>query len=140
MVKIIPIKNAIELEQAFAIRREVFVEEQQVDPSEEYEFEEESVHFLALDDNKPVGTARWRKTDNGIKLERFAVLASHRRSGVGRELLKAVLGDALKENPALLYLHAQIQVVPFYEKEGFVTTGGEFMEANIRHMKMIYKR
>jgi predicted GNAT family N-acyltransferase len=141
MVKIIPIKNAAEMEQAFAVRRKVFVEEQQVDPAEEYEFEEESTHFLALNgQNEAVGTARWRQTEKGIKLERFAVLATYRNSGVGQKLMKAILDDILTDEQPMIYLHAQVQVIPFYEKLGFKTVGEEFVEANIRHKKMVYSR
>ena len=41
------VKNKEELEKAFAIRRKVFVEEQNCPPELEWENEEESVHFLA---------------------------------------------------------------------------------------------
>ncbi len=52
----------------------VFVVEQEVDAAEEYdEFDDSSVHFLTKMDGSPVGTARWRFTANGVKLERFAV-------------------------------------------------------------------
>lgn len=129
------------MEQAFAVRRKVFVEEQQVDPAEEYEFEEESTHFLALNgQNEAVGTARWRQTEKGIKLERFAVLATYRNSGVGQKLMKAILDDILTDEQPMIYLHAQVQVIPFYEKLGFKTVGEEFVEANIRHKKMVYSR
>ena len=58
------------LQQAFNIRREVFVIEQMVSETEEYDQEDISTHFIALYDGLPVGTARYRTTPNGIKLER----------------------------------------------------------------------
>jgi predicted GNAT family N-acyltransferase len=67
------------LKAAFQIRELVFVVEQEVDASEEYdEFEDTSIHFLAKLDGAPVGTARWRFTQNGVKMERFAVLQEAR--------------------------------------------------------------
>ena len=39
------------LEKCFQIRKEVFVKEQKCDPSDEYENEEDSTHFLLIDDN-----------------------------------------------------------------------------------------
>ena len=63
-----------ELEQVFAIRRIVFVDEQNCPPELEWEFEDESVHFIGTVNAEPAGAARWRKTDKGYKLERFAVL------------------------------------------------------------------
>jgi predicted GNAT family N-acyltransferase len=124
------------LEKVFAIRREVFVGEQNCPPELEWEFEDESTHFLATVDGVPAGAARWRKTDKGYKLERFAVLSSFRGLGVAQELVKAVLTD-LPKDAAYVYLHAQIQAVSLYEKFGFEKTGPEFEEAGIRHYKMI---
>jgi len=63
-----------ELEQVFAIRKIVFVEEQNCPPELEWEFEDESVHFIGLVDGTPAGASRWRKTDKVYKFERFAVL------------------------------------------------------------------
>src|SRR5690606_41970150 len=78
----------------FKIRELVSVIEQQVDAAEEYdEFETSSNHVLASIDGSPVGTARWRFTENGVKLERFAVLEEARGNGVGQALVAAVLAD-----------------------------------------------
>jgi len=126
------------LEKVFAIRREVFVVEQACPPELEWEFEDESTHFLATVDGEPVGACRWRKTDKGYKLERFAVLQKFRGSGVGQELVKAVLGD-LPADANYIYMHAQLPAMTLYERFGFEKTGPEFEEAGIRHFKMIKK-
>lgn len=126
------------LEKVFAIRRQVFVVEQHCPPELEWEHEEESTHFLAMVDGVPAGAARWRKTDKGYKLERFAVLKEFRGQGVGQELVKAVLDD-LPADADYIYLHAQIQAMPLYERSGFEKNGPEFEEAGIRHYKMVLK-
>jgi len=122
------------------IRYEVFVLEQKVDEEEEYdEFEETSHHFLALADEKPVGTARWRKTDKGFKLERFAVLKEYRGLHVGDKILRKILAEVIPKAAAsfqAIYLHAQTQAVSFYAKHGFETYGPVFEEANIEHRAM----
>jgi predicted GNAT family N-acyltransferase len=140
-----PIKTKVErvtdpadLEKVFAIRREVFVVEQNCPPELEWEHEEESNHFLATVDNEPAGASRWRKTDKGYKLERFAVLKQFRGSGVGQALVQAVLDD-LPDDATYVYLHAQIDAVTLYERFGFEKKGPEFEEAGIRHYKMIRK-
>ena len=125
-----------ELEKVFAIRKEVFVHEQNCPPELEWEHEDESVHFLATVNNEPAGAARWRKTANGYKLERFAVLKKFRGFGVGQALVKAVLAD-LPSDANYIYLHAQIQAVGLYEKFAFEKLGDEFEEAGIRHYKMV---
>jgi predicted GNAT family N-acyltransferase len=123
------------LEQAFAIRRKVFVEEQKVSEEEEFEFEDACDHFLIFSKGKPVGTARLRITDKGVKLERFAFLKEARGKGLGHDLLRYMITDARKFGKPI-YLHAQATVVDFYKKQGFVITGPKFMEAGIEHYPM----
>lgn len=128
------------LQTAFEIRELVFVVEQEVDAAEEYdEYEVSSVHFLAKVEEIPVGTARWRFTQNGIKMERFAVLKSARGKGVGQALVAAVLKD-IDQHPEAKgkkkYLHAQIHAMPLYAKFGFQAVGDQFEECAILHYKM----
>lgn len=120
------------------IRDKVFVEEQHVDPSIEYDqFESESYHYLVYLEQKPVATARWRKTTKGIKLERFAVLKEYRNKKLGRQLLDEVLKDVIPQKKPI-YLHAQVQVVDFYKQYGFKISGNLFYEADIAHFLMVY--
>jgi len=130
------VSDPADLEKVFAIRREVFVDEQNCPPELEYEFDDIATHFLATADDVPAGAARWRKTDKGYKLERFAVLKQFRGTGVGQVLVKAVLAD-LPADADYVYLHSQTQAVPFYERLGFIKSGPEFEEAGIWHYKMI---
>ena len=122
---------------AFAIRHKVFVVGQNCPEDLEYEFEEESTHFILLENDVPLATARHRKTEKGFKLERFAVLETARGKGYGMQILEAILHD-LKDENTLKYMHAQQQVIPFYEKVGFIKEGDLFEEAGIMHYKMVY--
>jgi len=135
-IQVKKVTDPVDLETVFAIRREVFVVEQNCPPELEWEFEEESNHFLATVNDEPAGACRWRKTDKGYKLERFAVLSKFRGFGVGQAMVKAVLAD-LPSNADYVYLHAQVQAVSLYLKFGFEKTGPEFEEAGIRHYKMV---
>jgi len=125
-----------ELDTVFEIRKTVFVDEQKCPPELEWEHEEESTHFMALVDDIPAGAARWRKTDLGFKMERFAVLKEFRGFGVGQALVAAVLSD-LPENASYVYLNAQLSAMSLYSKFGFRKEGQEFEEAGIRHYKMV---
>lgn len=138
MIEIIkfPFTNTPLIQQSFKIRKEVFVIEQNCPPEIEYEFEEVSTHFLLKFDGKPICTSRHRTTKDGVKLERFAVLKKYRKKGIGHKILQFMLED-LKEFKGLIYMHAQIDVIPFYEKMGFVKRGGRFEEAFIMHYKMV---
>ena len=124
--------------QAFAIRNQVFVIEQHVDPDLEYdEFEDPSQHYLVLMDGLAIGTARWRETDKGIKLERFAILKEFRDKKTGTQLLEEVMKDVIPlQKP--IFLHAQLRAIPFYERYGFKCVGPMFIEADIEHFEMVF--
>lgn len=125
-----------ELEKVFAIRKIVFVDEQGCPPELEWENEDVSHHFLALSDHQPCGACRWRKTDKGYKLERFAVLKEFRGKGVGRALIATALDD-LPTEANYIYLNAQLDAMSLYAKFGFVAEGEQFEEAGMQHFKMV---
>ena len=132
-VKIITSENDLKI--AFIIRKKVFVEEQKVPEDIEWdEFEYIANHVLAYIQDKPVGTARWRQTQKGMKLERFAVLPEFRSFGVGKNLVQFILKELM--NSKTIYLHAQDHVIKFYEYFGFVKKGCKFFEADIPHWLM----
>ena len=126
-------------EQAFAIRRKVFVEEEGVDPNLEYDHEEKAHHYLLLLGDKALATARWRETEKGIKLERFAVLTEFRNRGLGGIILKEVINDVVLFGKTI-YLHSQLRAVPFYERHGFMKEGPVFYEAGMGHYYMKLKK
>lgn len=133
-VEVEKITNPEDLKTAFAIRRQVFVVGQNVSAEAEEDGNDEATHFLAKVNDLPAGTARWRKTKDGFKLERFAVLNAYRGSGVGGALVRALVSDLPKGSRT--YLHAQIRAAKFYEKNGFSQFGETFVEENIEHIKM----
>ena len=132
-----PVETTDQLDEAHKIRKEVFVKEQNCPEDIEWEFEEESHHFLATVNNIAAGTARWRETENGIKLERFAVLKEFRNKKIGSALLKAILNDVPRDGRKI-YLHAQISAKDFYLKHLFKPEGENFWEADIEHVKMVF--
>ena len=135
-IKKILFSDKINMKKCFEIRRSVFIDEQNCEPKDEYENEEESIHFLLLQNKKPYATARYRRTEKGIKMERFAVLKSQRGKGYGLLILKEIIKDISKID-TIKYLHAQVQVVDFYKKAGFKKIGDRFDEVGIMHYKMI---
>ena len=140
MIAVRHITDPDEQEVAFRIRREVFVDEQRVPAEAEYDqYEAAARHFLARAGDEPVGTARWRFTDKGVKLERFAVRKPHRGRQVGSALVEAVLAD-VRQHPQYhgqpIYLHAQLTAMPLYAKYGFRPVGDRFVECDIEHYQM----
>ena len=74
MLNIKYIETEDEYQQARIIREEVFIREQNVPREIELdEHEDTATHILAVEDGQTIGTARWRYTEEGVKLERFAV-------------------------------------------------------------------
>jgi predicted GNAT family N-acyltransferase len=122
----------------FQIRREVFCVEQRVDPALEWDgLDPACDHFLAVDDRGPVGTARTRLYAPTIgKIERVAVLATARRSGIGAALMARALHHLRTQGLARVILNAQTAVERFYAGLGFAAEGPEFMEAGIAHVRM----
>ena len=135
-LKIQLVKTKKEYKDILEIRKKVFIEEQNVPFNIEIEHEEDSKHVICFIDQLAVGTGRWRKTKNGIKLERFAVLTDFRNKGIGKEIVNFILSEISSNNT--IYLHAQEAVVNFYKKLGFKVSGKKFYEADILHSKMIY--
>jgi len=121
-----------------AVRRAVFIEEQQVPEALEWDGQDESCrHVLVIAaGNRPVGTGRM-KPDGHIG--RMAVLQECRGQGVGSAILAALLDLARQQHFAGVYLHAQVAAIAFYEKQGFIVDGEEFMDAGIPHRRMIKK-
>lgn len=125
-------KDQIDL--AFFIRRQVFVEEQHVTVERESMDDAESVHYLATYNELPAGAARYRKTTKGTKIERIAVLKNYRGKGIGEAILLQILEDVKLDEK--IYLHAQVNAIEFYKKNGFKETDNYFVDAGIEHVEM----
>ena len=133
------VENAEEMKIVRDIRHRVFIVEQNVpEHVEADQFEKSARYLLAALDGQFVGTARWRKTNKGIKLERFAVLKNKRTYGVGGALVEFMLEQVINET--VVYLHAQDHVISFYKKFGFQPVGDYFYEGGISHKEMVWKQ
>ncbi|MBE3570754.1 MAG: GNAT family N-acetyltransferase [Bacillales bacterium] len=127
-----------ELEQAFQIRKKVFVEEQHVPMEEEIDqYEKEAIHFLFLQKGNPAGAGRFRIVEGKGKAERICVLPEARGLGAGKAIMKAIEEYARSQNVPALKLNAQIHAIPFYEKLGYKVVSEEFMDAGIPHKTML---
>ena len=136
---VIQVNSKFTLLLAFEVRNEVFVIGQSVPKHIERDAHETTAHhFLALHEGRAIGACRWRETEKGVKLERYAVLKQFRGCGVGTDLLEKVLNNvkSILGNGAYLYLHAQIEAKGLYEKQGFVAIDPVFEEAGILHQAM----
>lgn len=116
------------------IRREVFVREQGIPESAEWDDQDAtSVHVLATLNREPVGTGRLNPAG---KIGRIAVLPGQRGLGIGTMILGSLLHEARRLGIREPCLHAQVQAVPFYARLGFERKGEVFDEAGIPHVRM----
>jgi len=122
-------------EHAQRVRIEVFVIEQNVPFELEWDEDDEvSTHAIAYnEEGQPVATGRLLPDGH---IGRMAVIKSLRGCGLGREVLQALLQQARKEGHKDLLLHAQTHALAFYEKQGFIAEGDEFVEADMPHRLM----
>ncbi len=118
-----------------AIRLQVFVVEQKVPEDLEWDgIDPQCRHVIARDHcGRPIGTGRLLPDGH---IGRMAVVAAHRRQGVGRAMLELLLKIAERNGHPVARLHAQTYAIPFYAKFGFIAEGEEFMEADIPHWSM----
>jgi predicted GNAT family N-acyltransferase len=119
----------------YAVRRQVFVQEQNVPEALEQDaLDPVSQHVLALDHlNRPIGTGRLLPDGH---IGRLAVLRPWRGHGVGKALMQRLLTLAAQQRLTVIELHAQVQALDFYAGLGFQVEGEEFMEAGIPHRTM----
>ena len=137
-----------DLEQVRAVRREVFVVEQNVPEELEYdEYDATSVHVLAVGaDGAALGTGRLIFGEEALKLTggvegrvllgRLSVLAAARGTGLGVELVRAIEAAGRERGGVEVELHAQVRALGFYERLGYVAEGPVFDDAGIPHRTM----
>ena len=115
------------------VRRRVFIDEQKIPESEEWDdADENSSYVLAFSEKRDVvGTGRIEP--NG-KIARLAVIAEYRGQGVGSAMLSRLLGEARQRGFGQVFLHAQTHALNFYEKFGFVGDEEIFSEGGMPHV------
>ena len=138
-ISLIEASSPAERARAFDVRRRVFVGEQGIGERLEFDADDaRAAHLLALLGEEAVGTLRVRLIEDGrtAKIERVAVLAGARSTGIGLRLLQAALDLALRRGAGRAVLHAQTRAKGFYVRLGFTACGAEFVEEGILHVVM----
>ena len=132
------VENQRELEDAFTVRKIVFVEEQNVPLEEEIDqFEDEATHFVMYQEDAPAAAGRFRVVDGYGKVERICVMKEARKTGAGKAMMNAIESYALAQGLRKLKLNAQTQAIPFYAGLGYEVVSEEFLDAGIPHRTMI---
>jgi predicted GNAT family N-acyltransferase len=126
------------MQRALAIRRRVFIEEQNVPEEIEMDADDQrAFHALAILDGNAVGCGRMLEHGDGeVKIGRMAVLPEFRKTGIGALILRFLIERARTRGLRKAILHAQLTAEGFYLNQGFIPVGGVFDEAGIAHRKM----
>ncbi|MET9699213.1 GNAT family N-acetyltransferase [Streptomyces sp. NPDC006529] len=130
----------------FAVRTEVFVIEQSVPESIEYDaYDADAVHVLAVGPQGPLGTGRLLHGAAALgktgspdvgSLGRLAVTRAARGLGVGAALVRAIEAEAVRLGLSAVDLGAQTHALGFYERLGYTAYGPEFDDAGMPHRAM----
>jgi len=117
------------------VRRTVFIEEQGVPESLEWEDRDGDCAWFIAEDGQGAIVGIGRLTPEG-RVGRMAVLPGWRGRGVGSALLAAALSEAHGRGQRRVELSAQSRAVPFYLRHGFRALGDEYLDAGIPHRTM----
>ncbi|HEY4069275.1 MAG TPA: YbgC/FadM family acyl-CoA thioesterase [Burkholderiaceae bacterium] len=126
-------------EPARAIRTEVFIGEQKIPIEMEWdEADHDAVHAVAFNRlGLPLATGRLLRHAPGIaRIGRMASIQALRGSGVGRQVLEALMQAARARGDREVVLSAQTSASAFYVRAGFAPRGAAFEEAGIAHIEM----
>jgi YbgC/YbaW family acyl-CoA thioester hydrolase len=126
-------------EHAGRMRTRVFLEEQKIPAEMEWDdADRTAIHAVAYNGlDQPVATGRLLQASPGVaRIGRMAVHRAVRGSGVGRQVLEALLSVAAARGDREVMLHAQRSAEEFYLGLGFAPCGEPFEEAGIPHIEM----
>lgn len=122
----------------YAIRREVFVDEQGLtesvrdDPDDRY-----STHVLASIGDQVVGIGRATFIGDESQIAWVAIRRPYRRHGVGWAIMQRLIDISREQSCHLISLNAQTHALSFYQNLGFHSVGRRFYMSNIEHQHMI---
>ena len=127
-----------EYEDALALRREVFIEEQQFSPeSEPDENDAIAMHLKIYDENGIFATGRLFPDGQGkFHIGRICVKQTHRKMGYGELLTRLLVYKAFTLGVETVYIGAQRSAQGFYQKIGFTPCGEEYYEEFCAHIPM----
>lgn len=125
-------------QQTCDLRLKVFVEEQGVPEELEIdEYDQFSLHLIAVKNEKVIATLRLVFKKNTAKLGRLAVEKSERHKGVASQLMQYSVEYCHQQSCKMIELGAQVEAKEFYKKLGYQEKGDMFMDAGIDHVLMV---
>ena len=125
----------------FAIRHQVFVEEQRLfqgSDRDEHDHEPATLHVLGLWNGQPAGAVRLYPLGEGglWKGDRLAVLSDHRQHRLGDHLVRFAVRTSGQRGGTRMTAHIQLPNVPFFEHLGWERVGDPVDYVGRAHQRM----
>jgi predicted GNAT family N-acyltransferase len=124
---------------ASEVRTAVFVEEQRIPREEEWDTADQvALHAVAHNRlGQAMATGRLLPAEGGVsKIGRMAVHRVLRGTGVGRQILTALMDAARTRGDRTVRLSAQRTAEGFYRRLGYTPVGEPYDEVGIPHLLM----
>lgn len=124
-------------EEAKAIRKAVFVEEQGFQ-NEFDNIDQRAIHLIVAFKGKWVATARVfaDKEAGTYDIGRVCVLKAYRKYHLGSKLMHLIEEKVKELGGKKIILSAQCRVRPFYEKLGYTASGEVYLDEFCEHIHM----
>lgn len=133
-MKIINGNTDIYFNDAYAVRKQVFMDEQGFS-TELDETDKIATHVILYDNDKPIATGRIYQENDEYHIGRICVLKAYRKNHLASIVMQTLEEIGFKQTDTI-YLSAQIQAKGFYEKLGYQAYGDEYMDEHCPHIMM----
>lgn len=105
---------------AMYVRRTVFVDEQNIRASLEFDGNDfNATHLIAYYDENPVGTIRLRYFKDFVKLERLCVVAKMRKTNISRLIIQSALSFAAQKGFEHAHAICKKELLKTWQRDGF---------------------
>ena len=132
-----PARDPSEVDQALALRKQVFCGEQGVPLAADQDgLDARAIQIVAVESGRVIGTCRVLVDGDVGRLGRMAVEAASRGRGLGAAILAAAEHSARDAGARQMRLHAQRYVEDLYIAAGYTPYGDAFVEEGIPHVSM----
>lgn len=133
-MKIINGNTSIYFNDAYAVRKQVFMDEQGFS-TELDETDKIATHVILYDNEKPIATGRIYQENDEYHIGRICVLKAYRKNHLASIVMQTLEEIGFKQTDTI-YLSAQLQAKGFYEKLGYLAYGDEYMDEHCPHIMM----
>ncbi len=128
-----------QVDDALAIRFEVFCDEQGYGREQEMDSLDASSWHVVLYDKEGIPSATGRVIDEGnglFSIGRVCVAKRLRGMQAGRKLMELLMDKCWELGAEEIQLSAQVQAQGFYERLGFAASGPVYMDGHVPHIHM----